>query len=74
MLSSPTTYTGSFFTRSSQTPVGSENSTKGAISIAVSRPICVGLACSSTAAVRGSASIVTWPPSELMTIDVQRRR
>jgi heme oxygenase len=30
--------------------------------MAVSRPICVGVACSSTAAVSGSASIVTWLP------------
>jgi hypothetical protein len=71
---SPATYTGSLRTRSSSTPPGSENSTKGTISIAVSRPICVGLACSSTAAVSGSASIVTCPPSELMRIDVHRRR
>jgi len=56
---SPTTYTGSFRTRSSHTPVGSENSTNGTISIAVSRPICVGAACISTAAVSGSASRVT---------------
>jgi len=42
--------------------------------MAVSKPICVGPACSSTAAVSGSANIVTWPPNELMTIDVQRRR
>ena len=67
-------YTGSLRTRSSHTPAGSENSTKGTISIAVSTPICVGVACSSTAAVSGSASIVTWPPKELMRIEVHRRR
>jgi hypothetical protein len=61
-------------TRSSQTPEGSESSTKGRISIAVSRPICVGVACSSTAAVSGSASIVIWPPKELIRIEVHRRR
>ncbi len=60
--------------RSSQTPAGSENSTNGRISTALSKPICVGLACRSTAAVSGSASIVTWPPNELMRIDVHRRR
>ena len=40
----------------------------------VSRPICVGLACSSSTAVSGSASIVTCPPNELIRIDVHRRR
>ena len=72
--SSPTTYTGSLRTRSSHTPVGSENSTNGTISIAVRRPICVGEACSSTAAVSGSASSVTWPPNEEIRIEVHRRR
>ena len=71
---SPQMYTGSLRTRSSQTPAGNENSTNGTTSIAVSTPICVGVACSSTAAVSGSASIVTCAPNELMKIDVQRRR
>ena len=71
---SPHTYTGSFRTRSSHTPQGSENRTKGRISMAVSVPICVGVACSNTAAVSGRASKVIWPPKELMRIDVQRRR
>src|ERR1700736_617777 len=48
--SSPTTYTGNLRTRSSHTPTGSENRTNGAISIAVRKPICVGAACSNTAA------------------------
>ena len=73
-IDSPATYTGSLRTRSSHTPDGSENSTKGAISIALSRPICVGVACSSTAAVSGSASIVTWPPKELIRIELHSRR
>jgi hypothetical protein len=30
--------------------------------MAVNMPICVGVACSSTAAVSGSASIITWLP------------
>ena len=74
MMVSPATYTGSLRTRSSQTPLGSENSTKGATSMAVSRPICIGVACSSTAAVSGSASSVTWPPKLLIRIEVQSRR
>src|SRR5574337_1124364 len=61
-------------TRSSQTPLGSENSTNGRISIVVSHPIWVGDACSSTAPVSGKASSVIWPPNELITIDVKRRR
>ncbi len=60
--------------RSSHTPVGRENSTKGAISIAVSKPICVGVACNNTAADSGRASNVTWPPNDAIRIDVQRRR
>src|SRR5712671_4444589 len=72
--SSPMTYTGSLRRRSSQTPVGRENSTKGTISIAVSAPICVGEACISTAAVRGRARRVTWPPKEEIRIDIHRRR
>jgi hypothetical protein len=56
---SPTTYTGSLRTRSNQTPTGSENMMKGAISMAVSKPICVGDACSNTAAASGNASSVT---------------
>ena len=73
-VASPTMYTGSLRTRSSHTPEGSENSTKGTISIAVSRPICVGEACSSSAAVSGSASRVTWPPKELIRIELHKRR
>ena len=72
--SSPTTYTGSLRTRSSQTPVGSENSANGMISAAVRYPIWVGEACSSTAADSGSASKVTWPPKDEMRIEVQSRR
>jgi hypothetical protein len=56
---SPTTYTGSLRTRSSHTPEGRLSSRKGSSSMAVSRPICVGVALSSTAAVSGSASIIT---------------
>ncbi len=72
--SSPTTYTGSFLTRSSTTPVGSENKAKGTISIAVRRPICVGAACMSTAAVSGMASKVTCPPNEEIRMEVQSLR
>ena len=72
--SSPMMYTGSFRTRSSQTPVGRENSTKGMTSIAVKRPICVGAACINTAAVRGNASRVTCPPKDEIRIEVHRRR
>ena len=71
---SPITQTGSLRTRSSQTPEGSENSTKGSTSIAVKRPICVGLACIRMAAASGSASIVTCPPSKLIRIEVHSRR
>ena len=71
---SPTMYTGNFRTRSSHTPVGNENSAKGTISAAVSWPICVGEACSSTAADSGSASSVTWPPKEEMRMEVHKRR
>src|SRR5258706_10871444 len=71
---SPTTYTGSLRTRTSHTPEGSENKTKGTISIAVSRPIWVGDACNRTAAVSGRASIVTCPPNELIRIDVHSLR
>jgi hypothetical protein len=42
--------------------------------MAVSRPICVGVACSSTAAVSGSASIITWLPKELVRMELHRRR
>jgi hypothetical protein len=71
---SPTTYTGSFLTRSSQTPLGRENSTNGTISIAVSTPICVADAFSSTAAVSGNASSDTWLPKELISVELHRRR
>ena len=57
--SSPAMYTGSLRTRSSHTPAGNENSANGTTSIAVRMPICVGVACSSTAAVSGNASSVT---------------
>jgi hypothetical protein len=72
--SSPTIYTGSLRNRSSHTPTGSENSTNGSSSMAVSAPIWVGDACSSTAAVNGSASIVTWPPKEEISIEIHKRR
>ena len=56
-------------------PTGSENSTKGSdLHRASAGPSASGVACSSTAAVSGSASIVTCPPSELIRIDVHRRR
>lgn len=74
IMVSPTTYTGSLRTRSSQTPPGSENSTKGTISIAVNKPICVGLACSKTAAVSGRASMVTCAPKALVSMDAHSRR
>jgi len=61
-------------TRSSQTPAGSDSSTKGSNSIAVSQPIWVGVAFSSTAAVSGMASMVTCPPRELIRMDVHSRR
>ena len=51
---SPTTYTGSLRTRSSQTPEGRLKIRNGLSSMAVSSPICVGVAFSSTAAVSGS--------------------
>ena len=46
----------------------------GINAVAVSSPICVGVACSSTAAVSGSASIDTCAPKLLMTMDSQSRR
>jgi hypothetical protein len=42
--------------------------------MAVSKPICVGAACNSTAADRGNASKVTWPPNDEINIEVHRRR
>jgi len=72
--SSPTTYTGNLRIRSSHTPAGSEKKTNGTISAAVSIPICVGAACSSTAALNGSASSVTCPPKDDIRIDVHSRR
>jgi hypothetical protein len=60
-------------TRSSHTPAGSDSSRKGDSSIAVSVPICVGVAFSSTAAVSGSASSITCPPKELVRIDSHSR-
>ena len=74
MDSSPSTYTGSLRTRSSQTPEGSENSAKGTISAADRKPICVGDACSNTAADNGSASSVTWPPNEEIRMEIHNRR
>ena len=71
---SPPMTTGSLRTRSSHTPAGSENNANGSTSAAVSRPICIGDACSSNAAVSGNANKVTWPPSELISTDSQRRR
>jgi hypothetical protein len=71
---SPMMYTGNFRTRSSHTPVGKENSANGTSSAAVSEPICVGEACSSTAADSGSASSVTWPPKDEMRMEVHKRR
>src|SRR3984957_11417137 len=73
-LISPTTYTGNLRTRSSHTPVGNEKKMNGAVSIAVRKPICVGEARSSTAAVSGNASSVTCPPNEEMKIEVHSRR
>ena len=73
-LTSPTTYTGSLRTRSSHTPEGRLNSRKGSSSIAVSSPICVGVACSSTAAVSGSASIITWLPKLAVRMEANSRR
>src|SRR5882672_6649613 len=74
MNSSPATTTGSLRTRSSHTPAGRDSSTNGTTSMKVNTPICVGVACNNTAAVNGSASIVTWPPNELIRIDSHRRR
>ena len=74
MIASPATYTGNFRTRSSQTPEGSDSNTNGRISIAVSKPICDGVAASNTAAVNGKASIVIWLPSELMSMEIHSRR
>ena len=71
---SPKMYTGNLRTRSSQTPTGKENRTKGKVSVKTKVPICVGVARSSTAAVSGTASNVTWPPKELIRMDVHRRR
>ncbi len=71
---SPTMYTGSLRTRSSHTPTGSENRANGTSSAAVRMPICVGEACSSTAADSGSASRVTCPPKDEMRIEVHNRR
>ena len=71
---SPATYTGSLRTRSSHTPEGSEKSMKGMSAMAVISPICVGVACKSTAAVKGTASIETCAPNELIRIEVHSRR
>ena len=74
MASSPTTYTGSLCIRSSSTPAGRPNTANGISSIAVSSPISVGEACSSTAAVSGNASSVICPPKEEIRIDIHSRR
>ena len=71
---SPTTYTGSLRTRSSQTPEGRLKIRNGLSSMAVSSPICVGVAFSSTAAVSGSASIITWLPKLLVRMLPHKRR
>ena len=47
---------------------------KGSSSIAVNRPICMGVALSKTAAVSGSASISTWLPKLLVRMDKNSRR
>ena len=70
---SPPTYTGSLRTRSSQTPAGSEKSRKGNNAAKVRKPICVGVACKSTAAVRGKASMLICPPRLLSKVDVHKR-
>jgi hypothetical protein len=41
--------------------------------MAVSRPICSGVAFSSTAAVSGSASIITWLPKLAVRMEPNRR-
>ena len=65
---------GSLRTRSSSTPACSDTSANGSVSSATSTPICIGVACSSTAAVSGSARLVICAPNAVIVIDVHRRR
>ncbi len=74
MKISPAMYSGSLRIRSMSTPPGKDNKTKGAISMAVSSPICVGVASSKKTAVRGSASMVIWPPKLLNKMENHIRR
>ena len=65
---------GSLRTRSSSTPACSETSANGSVSSATRTPICIGVACSSTAAVSGSARLVICAPNDVIVSDVHSCR
>ena len=65
---------GSLRTRSSITPACSETSANGSVSSATRMPICSGVACSSSAAVSGSARFVICAPNDVIVSDSHSRR
>ena len=62
---------GSLRTRSISTPACRLTSANGSVSSATSTPICHGVACSSTAAVSGSARFVICAPNDVIVDDSQ---
>ena len=60
--------------RSTQTPASRPSSGQGAAASAPRMPICAGVACRVSAAVRGKASSVTCEPKSEMVWPSQRRR
>ena len=65
---------GSLRTRSSSTPACSDTSANGSVSSATRMPICSGVACSSSAAVSGSARLVICAPNDVIVSDSHSRR
>ena len=65
---------GSLRTRSSSTPACSDTSANGSVSSATRMPICSGVACSSSAAVSGSARLVICAPNAVTVSDSHSRR
>ena len=65
---------GSLRTRSSSTPACSDTSANGSVSSATRMPICSGVACSSSAAVNGSARLVICAPNDVIVSDSHSRR
>ncbi len=65
---------GSLRTRSSSTPACSDTSANGSVSRATRMPICNGVACSSSAAVSGSARLVICAPNAVTVSEIQSFR